>query len=132
LLNSQQEGSGKSNYCALRYPDAGSADYQVVFFAFPFEAIPQGGDDPNNSEVVMGRILDWFGISKSVSPGDVNGDGEINIADVVFLVNYLFVGGPAPSPLEVGDVNCNGEIDFSDAVFLVNYLFIGGPIPPSC
>jgi hypothetical protein len=129
LSGSQVEGSGKSNYCALRYPDAGLADYQVVFFAFPFEAIPQGGSDPNNAKTVMERILNWFGISKSFSRGDVNGDGEIDLADVVFLVNYLFIGGPAPSPLEVGDANCSGEVDLADAIFLINYLFIGGPPP---
>jgi hypothetical protein len=29
-------------------------------------------------------------------PGDCNGDGEINIADLVYLANYLFIGGPPP------------------------------------
>jgi hypothetical protein len=28
--------------------------------------------------------------------GDCNGDGEVNIADAVYLVNYLFLGGPPP------------------------------------
>jgi len=129
LSGFQPESSGKTNYCALRYPDVGSADYQVVFFAFSFEAIPQDGADPNNARTVMGKIMNWFGINKSFSRGDANGDGEIDLADVVFLVNYLFVGGPAPSPLEVGDANCSGEVDLADAIFLVNYLFIGGPVP---
>jgi uncharacterized protein (TIGR02145 family) len=30
--------------------------------------------------------------------GDANDDGVINPADVVFLLNYLFKGGPAPDP----------------------------------
>jgi N-acetylneuraminic acid mutarotase len=34
--------------------------------------------------------------SPSFKSGDVNGDGEINMADVVHLVNYLLAGGPEP------------------------------------
>jgi hypothetical protein len=79
----------------------------------------------------MGEIMDWFGISKAFTRGDVNGDGEINIADVILLVNYLFLDGPEPSPLEAGDADCNGEVDIADVILLVNYLFINGP-PPSC
>jgi hypothetical protein len=121
----------QTNYCALRYPASGSSTYKVVFFAFPFEAIPQSGTDPNNARTVMERIMNWFGIGKpSFARGDTNGDGEINAGDVVYLINYLFVEGPAPSPLEAGDVDCNGKIDASDVIFLINYLFIGGPPPP--
>jgi len=62
--------------------------------------------------------------------GDVNNDGEITIADVVYLINYLFRFGPAPIPIpQVGDANCNGNVDISDAVYLIRYLFKGGPPP---
>jgi len=63
--------------------------------------------------------------------GDANGDGVINVNDVVYLINYLFISGPAPDPLEAGDVNCDGTINVSDVVYLINYLFISGP-PPGC
>jgi len=63
--------------------------------------------------------------------GDVNGDGIINSADVVYLINYLFKGGPPPEPLEAGDVNCDGVVNSADVVYLINYLFKGGP-PPGC
>ena len=63
--------------------------------------------------------------------GDVNKDGVIDGSDVVYLINYLFIGGPAPDPLELGDVNCDGVVNGADVVYLINYLFIGGP-PPSC
>jgi hypothetical protein len=64
--------------------------------------------------------------------GDANGDEAIDIADVVYLLNYLFMNGPAPEPLEAGDVNCEEGIDISDVIYLVNYLFVGGPPPPNC
>jgi hypothetical protein len=126
----QAGGSDVTNYCALRYPATGAAGYQVVFFAFPFEAIPQGAEDPNNAKTVMERILGWFGISKpSTSRGDVNADGEIDIADVMYLANYLFIGGSAPDPMWAGDTNCDGEVDVADVMYLINYLFIGGSAP---
>ena len=64
--------------------------------------------------------------------GDANGDGEIDVADVVYLTNYLFENGPAPVPcLDAGDANYDGMVDIADVVYLIIYLFIGGP-PPGC
>jgi hypothetical protein len=64
--------------------------------------------------------------------GDANGDGAIEIADVVYLINYLFIDGPAPVPcLAAGDANCDGVVNITDVVYLINYLFISGP-PPGC
>jgi hypothetical protein len=65
------------------------------------------------------------------SRGDANGDGVINIADVVYLINYLFTGGSAPNPMDAGDANCDGTVNIADVVYLINYLFSGGP-PPGC
>jgi len=76
--------------------------------------------DPSN-EAVGARYI----------TGDTNGDGVINSADVVYLINYLFKGGPAPEPLEAGDCNCDGVVNSADVVYLINYLFKGGP-PPGC
>jgi len=61
--------------------------------------------------------------------GDANRDGEINITDIVYLINNLFIGGPPPTPLVAGDANCDGKINVVDVVYLINYLFIGGPPP---
>ncbi len=62
-----------------------------------------------------------------VSAGDVNGDGEINVQDVFYLINALFAGGPAP--IGSGDVNGDTQVNVSDVFYLINYLFAGGPAP---
>jgi non-lysosomal glucosylceramidase len=61
--------------------------------------------------------------------GDANGDGSINVGDVVYLISYLYQSGMPPDPPEAGDVNCDGVIDVGDVVYLINYLFRSGPAP---
>lgn len=61
--------------------------------------------------------------------GDADGSGEVNIADVTYLVAYLFLGGPQPVPLLAGDCDSNGLVNIADLTYLVNYLFRGGPAP---
>jgi hypothetical protein len=64
--------------------------------------------------------------------GDVDDDGEINVSDAVYLLNYLFKGGPAPQCDPVtscGDLNLDDVIDTADCVYLLNYLYKGGPPP---
>jgi 6-phosphogluconolactonase (cycloisomerase 2 family) len=61
--------------------------------------------------------------------GDANGSGSADLADAVYIVNWLFIGGTPPDPMAAGDANCSGGVDLADAVYIVNYLFIGGPPP---
>jgi PKD repeat protein len=55
--------------------------------------------------------------------GDPNGDGVIDVVDVVYLLNYVYIGGPAPQPLKSGDANCDKLVNIVDVVNLINYLF---------
>jgi|GEM_PF-5559316 len=61
--------------------------------------------------------------------GDADGSAQIDVADAVYLVSYIFSGGPAPNPLAAGDADCSLEVDVADAVYLVNYIFSGGAAP---
>jgi hypothetical protein len=61
--------------------------------------------------------------------GDASGDGNVDIADAVYLIAYIFSGGSAPAPLLAGDASCDGSVDISDAVYLISYIFSGGPAP---
>jgi prepilin-type processing-associated H-X9-DG protein len=61
--------------------------------------------------------------------GDASGDGIVDVADVVYLVNYLFADGSAPDPLASGDENGDCLVDVADIVYLVNYLFLSGASP---
>ena len=63
--------------------------------------------------------------------GDADGNLIVTISDAVYLINYIFTGGPAPSPLLAADADCNSIVTISDAVYLINYIFSGGPAPCS-
>jgi len=61
--------------------------------------------------------------------GDANDDNSINVGDAVYLIAYVFKGGPGPDPVDAGDANCDGDVNVGDAVYLINYVFKSGPEP---
>jgi hypothetical protein len=64
-------------------------------------------------------------------PGDANGDGEVNVGDAVYMISYIFSGGPPPSPFEIcsGDANGDCQCNVGDAVYIISYVFQGGAAP---
>jgi hypothetical protein len=61
--------------------------------------------------------------------GDANGDGAVTAGDVVYLIGYLYRGGPAPNPYEAGDPSGNCAVDAGDVVYLISYLYRNGEEP---
>ncbi len=68
--------------------------------------------------------------------GDVDYSGvpPLDIADLVYLVDFMFNAGPEPECFDEGDIDGSGvePIDIADLVYLVDFMFNGGPLPPSC
>ncbi len=62
---------------------------------------------------------------------DYNFSGS-DVADLSYLVDYLFRSGPAPPCPEEADVDASGATDVVDLTYLVDYLFKGGPAPAPC
>lgn len=81
-----------------------------------------GGVPGNYSRTFAAYLLNYL-------CGNANGDATVNISDAVYLIAYIFSGGPAPSPLLAGDANCDRTVNISDAVYLIAYIFSGGPQP---
>lgn len=68
-------------------------------------------------------------------PGDVDGDGSPvpDIADLLYLVEYMYHDGSAIPCPEEADLDASGGIpDISDLVYLVDYILRGGPPPQPC
>ncbi|MDH4034214.1 MAG: PKD domain-containing protein, partial [candidate division Zixibacteria bacterium] len=68
--------------------------------------------------------------------GNVDDDSSdaIDIADLVYLVDYMFAQGVQPPCGYEANVDADifKRVDISDLVYLVDYMFTGGPPPPDC
>ncbi|MFH1359678.1 MAG: dockerin type I repeat-containing protein [Candidatus Omnitrophota bacterium] len=101
----------------------------IIFFQYT---------DVNGDEVI--NILDATAIGAYLNHGiplncllnicgDADGSDVVDLDDVVYLIAYIFTGGPAPEPLETGDADGLNSIDLDDVVYLIAYIFTGGPEP---
>ncbi len=61
--------------------------------------------------------------------GDLTGDGNRTLPDVVALINVVFRGAPAPTPVCRGRINGDGLTNLADIVYLINFIFKSGPAP---
>ena len=57
--------------------------------------------------------------------GDVDDDGQVKIADVTALINYLLSGDASTINLQAADVDGDGQVKIADVTALINYLLTG-------
>lgn len=62
--------------------------------------------------------------------GDTNGDGTVDVSDVLATLGYLFLGGVTLGCEKAADTDDNDIIDITDATRTLGHLFLGSP-PPS-
>lgn len=55
-------------------------------------------------------------------PGDVNGDGIVNVTDAVAIVNYILKRVQGNFVFEAADMNSDGIINVTDAVQVINII----------
>ncbi len=65
---------------------------------------------------------------------DNSPDDVADITDLIYLVDYMFGGGPGPVCEEEANVDgsVDGVVDISDVIYFVDWMFGSGPPPPSC
>jgi len=92
-------------------------------------AVEYGVDDEGFEEVTLFTFKAYNGmavykIGRNVStdeppvPGDVNGDGEVNISDISDIIDLILSGKVTDS----GDVNDDGEINITDINFVIDMI----------
>jgi hypothetical protein len=59
-----------------------------------------------------------FVCASDFTSGDLNGDSNIDVTDIVLLINLILSG----SYLESGDINSDGSINIQDVVLLVQII----------
>ena len=85
----------------------------------PYRYNPDQADADSNG---IGDVCDFL-------CGDVDASGQVDIDDVVYLVAYIYSGGPEPDPYLSGDVDCSDDVDIDDVVYLIASIFSGGNDP---
>jgi hypothetical protein len=91
--------SGNFTKAVLEVPDASLSAYQSAQFWSLFTTV--------------------VGIDTSCGPADVNGDGEVNIADINALIDVILSLQAAPM---AADVNADGEVNIADINTLIELL----------
>jgi hypothetical protein len=96
--------------------------------------VVDGGSFPaglNNGSITLNPV-----VTIDFIRGDVNGDEKVNIADGIWIIYELFLGGPASACPISRDANGDGFTDTADAITVFNYRFLSGPAPaapfPEC
>jgi probable HAF family extracellular repeat protein len=82
-----------------------------------------------NPEGVYSRSYLLTPVGREFLRGDANGDGNIDISDVMTIASYVEDTTVELSPLDAGDVNDDGIVDDHDYIQLIRYLFMGGDAP---
>ncbi len=103
----------------------------IQVYTPPFDSLDIDTTITTTIDPEMVSVTDGlFTISLEFMCGDINNDDGpiVDIADLVYMVDYMFTGGPEPLVLQSADVNASGGvIDIGDLVFLVDFMFTGGP-----
>lgn len=95
------------------------------------EAVWQGIDQANvvlqtpyNSVDYYSSAEQWreFNVQSNIIPGDVNGDGKVDIADLNAVINYMLGKVIGTFIFEAGDLNHNGVIDIADVNAVINLM----------
>ena len=98
--------------CAITYPaDA----YVGEMDGYGYAILCGNNDFPDNIIISRGGGL----------KGDVNNDGEVNIADVNAVINIILNGS---GNLTAGDVNGDHEVNIADVNTIIN-IILGGSAP---
>ncbi len=130
-------GNGSADYLINDPPNDSSNNYALEPLlcdtaAGDFHIAEESPCAPANNS--CGILIGAFdvGCNCCENRGNVDDQSSINVADVTYLVDYLFRGGPEPQCFEEGDVNGDGNINVADLTYLVNHLFRDGMPPPPC
>lgn len=87
-------------------------------------------DESEQTLTIEGSYNNGLEFSKTITfvyrghiTGDLNIDGQRDIADLIYMVEFYFNGGESPQPLLLADIDQDGVVDISDLVAMIDYMF---------
>ena len=91
--------------------------------------------DAMNRDVETGKpigdiLIQVKGVGRKAVLGDVSGDSQVNVLDVMAIVNILLdEEQPTEVQVQIADINRDGEVNIMDCVALINRILKGQPKP---
>lgn len=95
---------------------------------FPSIEIAIGSND--GCRFVDLRLVAYPADTPTLSRGDCNSDGNLNVADAVSVLDQVFGAGAARCP-DACDANDDGAIDIADAITLFSAIFLADAVLPA-
>ena len=125
MFSNNENTTSSNNYWKLEqfyindYIDLSSQ----VQFKFIAEDISYDGDNGSGGSLVEAAIDDFkleFLSGGFNIIGDINGDLEVNVLDIVILINMIL--GTEPENYLTADLNSDGQINVQDIILVVNII----------
>ena len=96
--------------------DLGNFPLHLVYYYLTFNSVTTG--EPYSLKI-PGMELVYAAMPQGTTlTGDVNGDGEVNIADVNAIINMILTDNNEPN----GDVNEDGEVNIADVNAVIDII----------
>ena len=135
-LGINELGAGNYRFLSYSMSDAGFVGTDGILLSVTLEANENINIGTKNVAIksqvftdVDGEVSKWEDISFQVTiieviPGDANGDGKVDAADIVDIVNYM-MGKPTSTGKfyeRVADVNGDNCVNIADIVTIANII----------
>jgi len=111
---------------AIRYPAQGDTSaFRTVFFAFPFEAVPEGGEPPCTRATLMRRVVEWLEPEGGLVPTGVAEQPEP--AGTVGGPTLLCSPNPARGSVHLDITSPSGRGDVRVTIYSIDGRRVWGP-----
>jgi len=91
-----------------------AGDYDVKLFSIVLNTADNVSIMPNDVTATLSL--------SDVAPGDVNGDGTVNVTDVGMVIDHILEHTPAGFIAEAADVNADGIINVTDVGLIIDII----------
>jgi len=116
--------SGTASLLLAKDPDLTAVEVYEILRQTARRNLQWGTVTPPDWHYGYGRV-DAFRAISSISRGDANNDGTIDVGDLNAIIDEMFISyqPPFPDPL-LSDCDCNGQTDVGDLTDMIDHLFI--------